>query len=88
MADTIILDRYAFVEKLQTRGFSRDQAQGIAEAVSDIALSQLVTKGDLNATAADLRLDMQRVKNELLKFSFAAMAAQTALIVALLELLR
>ena len=47
-----------------------------------------MTKGDLNATAADLRLDMQRVKNELLKFSFAAMAAQTALIVALLELLK
>ena len=47
-----------------------------------------MTKGDLNATAADLRLDMHRVKNELLKFTFAAMAAQTALIVALLELLR
>ncbi len=80
MTDTIILDRYAFVEKLETRGFSREQAQGIAEAVNDIALSQLVTKSDLRDGMAALKID-------LLKFLFGAMAAQTALIVTLIELL-
>jgi hypothetical protein len=79
--NTIVIDKLAFVQNLETRGFTRDQAEGIADAVSDIALAHLVTKADLRDALSELKIDI-------LKFMFGAMAAQTALIVALLQLLK
>lgn len=73
--NTIVTDKFTFVQKLETRGFSREQAEGIAEAVNDVALAQLVTKGRLRDALASLKIDIY-------KFLFGAMAAQTALIVA------
>ena len=55
--------------------------EGIADTVTDIALAQLVSKTDLREALAHMKID-------LLKFMFGAMAAQTALIVALIQLLR
>ena len=80
-ATTITFDKYAFVQRLEKRGFTRDQAEGIADTVTDIALANLVSKADLKEALSDLKI-------ELLKFMFGAMAAQTALIVALIELLK
>ena len=45
--DTIIIDKFAFVQGLEKRGFTRTQAEGIAETVTDIALAQLVSRTDL-----------------------------------------
>lgn len=81
METTIIFDKFTFVQSLEKRGFTRAQAEGIAETVSDIALAQLVSKIDLREALSQLKID-------LLKFMFGAMAAQTALIVALIQLLR
>jgi hypothetical protein len=50
-------------------------------AVTDIALGQLVSK-------ADLREALSETKVEFLKIMFGAMAAQTALIVAVIEPLK
>ena len=69
------------IQKLQKRGFSHDHAEGIAEALSSVDLSELATKADLKDALRALEL-------RLYKFSFAATAAQTALIVALIELLK
>jgi len=55
------------------------QAEGIADTVTDIALAQLVSKTDLRDALAHLKIDLLK---------FGAMAAQTALIVALIELLK
>lgn len=79
--DTIIIDKYGFIQTLEKKGFTHNQAEGIAEAVSGVALAQLVSKADLRDSLAQLKID-------LLKFMFGAMAAQTALIVALIELLK
>jgi hypothetical protein len=79
--NTIVIDKFAFVQGLEKRGFTRAQAEGIAETVNDIALAQLASKADLREALAELKV-------ELLKFMFGAMAAQTALIVALIELLK
>ena len=77
---TIVFDKFAFVQNLEKRGFTRVQAEGIADTVTDIALTQLVSKVDLRDALAQFKID-------LLKFMFGAMAAQTALIVALIQLL-
>lgn len=80
-SETIVIDKLAFVQSLEKRGFSRTQAEGIADTVNDIALAQLVSKVDLKDAVRTLEL-------RLYKFIFTAMAAQTALIVALVELLK
>ena len=43
----IVYDRYSVIEKLQKRGFTHDQAEAIAEVLTDFDVSQLVTKVDL-----------------------------------------
>lgn len=78
---TVLIDKFAFVQSLEKRGFTRTQAEAIADTVTDIALAQLVSKVDLREALSELKV-------KLLKFMFGAMAAQTALIVALIELLK
>lgn len=80
-SDTIVIDKFAFVQNLEKHGFTRTQAEGLAQTVSDIALKQLVTKADFAQGLRELEL-------RIYKFMFGAMAAQTALIVALVELLK
>lgn len=78
---TFAFDKYSVIQKLQKRGFSHDQAEAIAEALQEFDTSDLVTK-------ADLRDALRSLEVRLYKFLFTAMAAQTALIVALIELLK
>ena len=44
---TLIIDKYSVVQKLEKRGFSHAQAEGIAEALSAVDLSEVATKTDL-----------------------------------------
>jgi hypothetical protein len=74
---TLVIDTHTIVEKLEKSGFTRTQAEGITSALKELDLSALATKADLK----DLKLDIY-------KFMFGAMAAQTALIVGLLQLLK
>lgn len=80
-ADTILIDKYGFIQLLERKGFTRDQAEGLAEAVSGVALAQVASKTDLREAVGDLKI-------YILKFMFGALAAQTALIVALIQLLQ
>lgn len=73
----VIRDTHKLVAQLQQRGFSAQQAEGIAEALQAVDSSALASKADLTALEA-----------RLYKFLFTAMAAQTALIVGLLQLLQ
>ena len=74
---TMVLDTNSVIKKLEQRGFSRAQAEGITEALKELDTSNLVTKADLTAFEA-----------RLYKFFFTAMSAQTVLIVALIQLLK
>ena len=47
MATAIVYDKHAIIQKLQKRGFSHDQAEGIAEVLAESDVSQLATKLDL-----------------------------------------
>jgi len=73
----VIRDTHKLVAKLQQRGFTAQQAEGITEAIKEIDASALATRADLIALEA-----------RLYKFLFTAMAAQTALIVGLIQLLK
>jgi hypothetical protein len=74
---TIAVDTYKVIKRLQERGFSKEQAEALVSVVQEVDISTFVTKSDL--AALEVRL---------YKFLFAAMSAQTALIVGLLQLLK
>ena len=44
---TLVIDTNGIVKKLEQRGFSRVQAEGITEALKELDTSALVTKADL-----------------------------------------
>jgi hypothetical protein len=74
---TIAIDTYKVIKRLQERGFSKDQAEALVAVAQEVDISSMATKADL--TSLEVRL---------YKFLFAAMSAQTALIVGLLQLLK
>ncbi len=74
------MDTHQLVKKLKERGFSEEQATGITEAVQEIDLSQLATKGDVQ----ELTLAMAKLKSDLMKWN----ASMIAIGVAVLALLK
>jgi hypothetical protein len=44
---TLVIDTNGIVKKLEQRGFSRAQAEGITEALKELDTASLVTKLDL-----------------------------------------
>jgi hypothetical protein len=43
----LVIDTNGIVKKLEARGFSRTQAEGITEALKELDVSTLATKSDL-----------------------------------------
>jgi len=77
---TLIIDKYTVVQKLEKRGFSHAQAEGIAEALSAVDLSEVATKSDLK----DFELRLYKYFGGILVAHGLGTAALT---VALLQLL-
>ena len=71
---TLVIDTNGIVKKLEQRGFSRTQAEGITEALKELDVSTLATKSDLK----DLEL-------RLVKWIAGMLLAQGALIVAIIQ---
>ena len=78
---TLVIDTYKVIKRLEERGFSKDQAEALVSVAQEIDLSAFVTK-------ADLRDALRSLEIRIYKFMFAAMSAQAALIVALIQLLK
>jgi hypothetical protein len=76
-----IYDKYAVIQKLQKRGFSNDHAEGIAEALASVDLSDLATKNDLK----DLEMRLYKYFGAILT---AHAVGTAALVVALIEVLK
>jgi hypothetical protein len=74
---TLVIDTNGIIKKLEARGFSRTQAEGITEALKELDVSTLATKSDLK----DLEL-------RLVKWIAGMLLAQGALIVALIQYLK
>jgi len=78
---TIAVDTYKVIMRLQERGFTKEQAEALVSVAQEVDLSTFVTKADLKDALRSLEV-------RLYKFMFAAMSAQTALIIGLIELLK
>ena len=82
---TLVIDTNGIVKKLEQRGFSRTQAEGIVEALSAVDASDLVTKSDLKDEIRNLELRLYKYFGAIL---IAHGLGTAALTVALLQLLR
>jgi len=78
MANTATMyDKYAVIQKLQKRGFTHEQAEGIAEVLTSSDVSQLVTK-----------LDLEQALHRQTWGLIGVIFAQAAFIIAMLQLLQ
>ena len=77
---TAFIDTHQIITTLKQRGFREELATGVAQVIQEIDLDHLVTKQYLTTQLATL-------KAELFKWSLPILLAQSALIVALVELL-
>ena len=75
---TLVIDTNGIIKKLEQRGFSRTQVEGITDVLKELDSSALVTKTDLKIALADQTITM-------LKWMTAILLAQGAFIVALIQ---
>jgi hypothetical protein len=80
---TSLYDKYAVIQKLQKRGFTHHQAEGIAEVLADPDASALATKLDLQVLKTDFEKALHRQTWGLVGVMFA----QAAFIIAILQYL-
>ena len=69
----VIRDTHKLIAKLQQKGFSPQQAEGITDAIKEVDASALVTKTDL-----------QEVKLDLIKWMVGTQLAYGAIIIAVM----
>jgi hypothetical protein len=82
---TLVIDTNGIVKKLEQRGFSRTQAEGITEALKELDTSTLATKSDLNDAVQTLQVGMRDQAITMIKWMTGILLAQGALIVALIQ---
>ena len=73
----MLLDTNSVIKKLEQRGFSRAQAEGITDALRELDASSLVK--------TDLELALARTTTTIITWTTGALLAQGALVVALFE---
>jgi hypothetical protein len=61
----IPFDTLKFVEKLESGGFTHQQAKTAAEAFADATSQELATKTDLAAVRTELKADIAAVRGDL-----------------------
>jgi hypothetical protein len=71
--------------KLDQRGFSRAQAEGITEAQKELDTSTLATKSDVEDAVLSLQLAMREQAITIITWMTGILVAQGALIVALIQ---
>ena len=98
MNDAIVFDSYQFVRNLTASGFTERQAEALANEQVQLLNGNLATKTDLASVQtnleaklagvkADLEVKIANVQANLLKWMFAALIAQTGVVVTLIKLL-
>jgi len=73
---TLVKDSHQLIHFLQKKGYTKEQAEGLVEAVREFDTSNLATKADLDKLRADLY-----------KYIFTIAAGQITITVALIELI-
>lgn len=62
---SVVFDTLKLAKRLEGAGFTRDQANGAAEALADTFSAEIATKADLAKLGSELRTEMAAMKNEL-----------------------
>lgn len=100
MSETIHFDTHKFVKRMTKAGMAEETAEALADEQMQLIQGELATKQDLakvqhkiEKLRADvsrdietLRAEIANSKVEILKWVFAAMVAQTGVIVTLLKI--
>jgi hypothetical protein len=84
---TIAIDTNGIVKKLEARGFSRAQAEGITEALKELDTT-LVSKSDLDDAVKTLQVAMRDQAIGIIKWVTGILLAQGAFIVALIQYIK
>lgn len=88
---TIAFDTLKLARRLESAGYSREQAADTAEALSETIGEAVVTRDHLDqrlaAIEANLKAALADSRSELLKWTVGLLLGQTAIIAALVKLL-
>jgi hypothetical protein len=80
-------DTLRVARRLRDPGMSEGQADALTDALRESIMgADLVTKADLAAVGSELKVIIAETRAELIKWMFGAMAAQVAVIVAVIKL--
>ena len=82
---TLVVDTNGIVKKLEQRGFSRAQAEGITEVLKELDTSPLATKVDVKDAVQELELAISRTASTTIMWMTGALLAQGALVVGLIQ---
>jgi hypothetical protein len=80
----VVRDTHKLIAKLQQRGFSAQQAEGITEAIKEIDAADLATKADVQ----QLKIDFEKVLHRQTWGLVGVIFAHGAFIIAVLQLLQ
>ena len=83
----LIFDSLTTARVLQSKGFTSEQAEGIAEQMNQLLIQDLATKGDLQALRTELKADMNALASELTVKIYSVGLAAVALVIAAQKLL-
>ena len=74
----VLANTHRLVTRLQDRGFTEEQAEGITEVIQEIDLAEVTTKGDLLQLELKLEKQIADAKAEILKWVVPLMLGQLA----------
>ena len=87
MSEAIHFDTHKFVKRMTETGMSEATAEALADEQSRLIQGELTTKTDLQQTEAKLRLEIEKVKSDIVRWMAGLLIAQGGVIVAMLRLL-
>ena len=85
---TVVLNTNSVIKKLEQRGFSRAQAEGITDALKELDTSSLVTELDLTDAVHLLKVDLEKALHRQTCGLVRVIFAQGAFIIAVLHFLQ
>ena len=83
----VTFDTLRLSKDLEAAGFTSEQASGVAEALAKTMSDSVVTQSYLDLRLAEVKADILATKADILKWMFAALLGQAAIIAALVKLI-
>ncbi len=80
-------DTFEYVHKLKEAEVPEKQAETHAKALSEIIQSNLAIRQDLEKTKADLTIEIERTRVELIKWNVGAVFTAVGVVTAIIKLL-